>query len=281
MSKYKDFNIYFFNNFHNGDVFYSKEFARDIKNQLGKSHYYIHYNDQSILKDFDIEQIRKITPKNELSLAIKDNDLYINTWIGQAGGKYLKYNCSLKSNYLLYIDIFKALELKLKPINHYIPNVNFDKINKLNIDKNCILVCNNNVYSGQSDNFDFDPVIEIISDNYQDFKFIMTNGTKLNKNNVTTIKDILGYNMHNLLEISYISTQTNIIIGRGSGPYCFTHLKDNMLNPNKIFIVFTKFEDEGKWVPDSECEAKQYWFNEYNNYQKIIDSINSIMKNKK
>ena len=100
MSIYKDFDIYFYNNYHNGDVFYSKEFVRDIKKQIGLSHHYIHRNNPSILKDFDISQIKGYIP-NTSSLSKKDNNLYINTWVGQNDAKYLKYDCSLKSNYLI------------------------------------------------------------------------------------------------------------------------------------------------------------------------------------
>jgi len=280
MSIYKDYNIYFYNHFHNGDVFYSKEFVRDIKSKIGNSHYYIHYNDFSILKDFDIEQIRDNTPDRKFSLSKKDNNLYINTWVGQAEAKYLKYNCSLKSNYLIYLDIYKSLGIEIQPIGFYIPSVDFNNVQKINIDKNSILVCNNNVHSGQSDNFDFDPVIDVLSNKYKNIIFIITNDTKLNKSNIKKVKDLLGYDMNNLLETSYISTQTDIIIGRGSGPYCFSHIKENMKNPNKTFIVFTKFENEGKWVPDSECQAKQHWFGEYHNYEQIISSIENVLKNK-
>ena len=127
-------NIFFYNNYHNGDVFYSKEFVRDIKNKLAAdNYYYIHNNDFSILKDFDIQQIRTITPDNSLSLAKKGNDLYINTWVGQAGGKYLTYGCSLKSNYLIFSDIYKTLGIDIEPIGSYIPRVNYDKIEQNSI----------------------------------------------------------------------------------------------------------------------------------------------------
>lgn len=271
---FQDYKIYFYNNYHNGDVFYSKEFVRDIKNKIGNSHYYIHNNDFFILKDFDIKQIRAVTPDNSLSLSKKDNELYINTWVGQSGAKYLKYDCSLKSNYLIYCDIYKTLGIEIEPIGFYIPTVNFDKVDKINIDKNCILVCNNNVHSGQSENFNFDPIIDRLSDIYKDLTFIMTNDTQLSKENVITIN-----NMNNLLEISYLSTQTDIIIGRGSGPYCFSHIQDNMKNPNKTFIVFTHKENEGKWVPDEESQAKQYWSNDFNT-NNIITYIENIIKNK-
>lgn len=169
MSIYNDYHIYFYNNFHNGDVFYAKEFVRDIKNQIGIDHKYIHHNSKSILKDFDIEQINTVTPDNSLSLSKRNDSLYINTWIGQGGGKYLKYDCSLKSNYLIYTDIFKALDLEIKPIEFYIPDVDFSKVNKIELDKNkkYVLVCNNNVHSGQASNINLDPVIDSISDIYR------------------------------------------------------------------------------------------------------------------
>jgi hypothetical protein len=270
---FQDFKIYFYNNYHNGDVFYSKEFVRDIKNKIGKSHYYIHNNDFSILKDFDIDQIRSVTPDNQSSLSKRNNnELYINTWIGQYGAKYLKYDCSLKSNYLMYCDIYKTLDINIEPIGFYIPTVDFDKVNKVDFDKKCVLVCNNNVHSDQSENFNFDPIIDELSNTYKDLLFIMTNDTQLSKENTTIIND-----MNNLLEISYISTQTDIIIGRGSGPYCFSHIQDNMKNPNKTFIALTYKENEGKWVPDSESQAKQYWSNNFNT-NNIIAYIENIIK---
>lgn len=280
MSIYKDYHIYFYNNFHNGDIFYSKEFVRDIKNQIGIDHKYIHHNSKSILKDFDIEQINTVTPDNNSSLSKRNDSLYINTWIGQGGGKYLKYDCSLKSNYLIYTDIFKSLGLEIKPIDYYVPEVNFDKINKFELDKNkkYVLVCNNNVHSGQSRNFDFNPIIDKLSDDYKDIIFIMTNNySRLNKPNIITVMDLINHDTENLLEISYLSTQTDIIIGRGSGPYCFSHIKNNMQDPNKTFIAFTFKEDEGKWVPDEASKAKQYWFDKFNNDVEIINSIKKII----
>jgi len=272
--------IFFYNNYHNGDVFYSKEFVRDIKTKLSKNNnYYIHNNDFSILKDFDIQQIRSGTPNNSLSLAKKDNDLYINTWVGQGEGKYLKYGCSLKSNYLIFSDIYKALEINIEPIGFYIPTVDFSNINIDTNIKKSILVCNNYVHSGQSDNFNFDPIIDQVSNTFTDITFILTNDTMLEKSNIVKVKDIIGFDKNNLLEISYISTKTDIIIGRASGPFCFAHIQDNMKDSNKTFISFSYQENESKWVPDEESKSKQFWFHKFDN-QNVIDSIESTIKNK-
>lgn len=278
-----DKNIIFYNSYHNGDVFYSKEFVKDIQRKVNTNYNYSHFNNTSILKDVNISQNRVQTPPNNITVFHNNNDIYINTWIGQ-NANYLIHDCSLKSNYILYGDIYKSLNIDIEPIGFYVPEVDFNKVEKENIDnyfnniKNkTVLVCNNNVHSGQAVNFNFDPIIDNISEKFKDILFIFTNGTFLKKDNITTAKDIIGFDMGNLLEISYMSTKIDTIIGRASGPYCFTHIKDNMNNENKNFIVFCNTEDVGKWVPDSESKAKQHWFNKYDrNY--VIDSIDSVLK---
>lgn len=278
-------NVYFFNNFHNGDVFYSKEFVKDIKSKIGKNHYYIHNNDFSILKDMDIEQIRKSTPKNEISVLI-ENDLYINTWIGQQKTKYLSTansGCNLNTNYNMFCDIYKQLNIEINSIEYYIPSVNFEKVQTLNIDnfinsnKRYILICNNEVLSGQSKNFNFDPIIDYLSTTYPDLMFIISNDTSLNKNNIFNFSNIGGIT-NNLLEISYISTKCDVIIGRASGPFCFTHIDENINNPNKIFVSFSYGEAESKWVSDNNCQAKQYWSNDFDT-SFINKYLSDILKN--
>lgn len=277
-------NVYFYNNFHNGDVFYSKEFVKDIKSKIGKNHYYIHNNDFSILKDMDIEQIRKPTPKNEISVLQIENDIYINTWIGQQQSKYLSSGCNLNANYNIFCDIYEQLNIEINQIEYYIPSVDFQKVQTLNIDnfinqnKKYILICNNNVHSGQSENFNFDPFIDYLSTVYPDLMFIISNNTNLNKNNVFNFSNIGGIT-NNLLEISYISTKCDVIIGRASGPYCFTHIKENIKNPNKNFIGFSYGEAESKWVSDNNCQAKQYWSNNFDELS-IKNFINNILNEK-
>ena len=270
-------NIYFYNNFHNGDVFYSREFVRDIMNKINSKYYYIHSNDFSILKDFPIEQINITSPDNNSFITIKDNDLFINTWIGNSRAKYLLSQCSLLSNYRMYSDIYKELGLEIDNIESYIPNVNFEFVNKENIDKSdisdSILICNNNVLSGQAHNFNFDPIIDSLSDKFKDKKFIITNNTNIIKDNVMLAENIIGYSNNNLLEISYLSRKTNIIIGRASGPFCFTHIKDNINDENKIFICFASVENNCKWIPDKYSKAKQYWSSNYSNIIEYIEKI--------
>jgi uncharacterized protein YukE len=232
----------------------------------------------------DIEQIRKPTPKNEISVLQIENDIYINTWIGQQQSKYLSSGCNLNANYNIFCDIYEQLNIEINQIEYYIPSVDFQKVQTLNIDnfinqnKKYILICNNNVHSGQSENFNFDPFIDYLSTVYPDLMFIISNNTNLNKNNVFNFSNIGGIT-NNLLEISYISTKCDVIIGRASGPYCFTHIKENIKNPNKNFIGFSYGEAESKWVSDNNCQAKQYWSNNFDELS-IKNFINNILNEK-
>jgi len=270
--------IYFYNGAHNGDVHYSREFVRDIENKIGDEYCYIHVCDDSILKDFEIEQAHSNLPNNNLSCFADGNDIYINTWIGQQNMKYYNmYQCSLKSNYCMYSDIYNYLGIKLETISYYIPKINFDKIYKTNIDnffernKKYVLICNNNVLSGQAINFDFDPIIKKISDQFKDVIFVITNNTNVKGTNIFNANDIIVSDK-NLLEISYLSTKCDIIVGRASGPFCFTHIQDNILNVNKLFLVFSIFENDGKWISDSESLATQIWSNNFDE-NNIIENI--------
>jgi hypothetical protein len=182
----------------------------------------------------------------------------------------------------VFCDIYNQLNIEINPIEYYIPSVDFQKVqtldidNFINIDKKYILICNNAVSSGQSKNFNFDPIIDYLSTTYPDLMFIITNNTNLTKNNIFNFSNIVINN--NLLEISYISTKCDVIIGRASGPFCFTHINENIKNPNKIYIGFSYGEAESKWVSDNNCQAKQYWSNDFNESSIINFIIDKIIK---
>ena len=75
-----------------------------------------------------------------------------------------------------------------------------------------------------------------------------------------------------MLYISFISTKCDIIIGRASGPFCYCHVKENLLDKNKTFISLTHNEIEGVWFKESN--AKQIWTNNYDNNH-IVNLINN------
>jgi hypothetical protein len=75
---------------------------------------------------------------------------------------------------------------------------------------------------------------------YPDTDFICTNKFDTDGNkNIKFTSDIIGEVADgDLLEISYLSSHCNIIIGKNSGPYVFCETYDNYMDTNKSFISF-------------------------------------------
>lgn len=286
IEKKKD--IVFYNNFHNGDLHYAREFMKDIYNKTKDKYgdfYYYHKNEnnKSILFDLDDIMIKAYLPNLPDSRGIYDDGrtIFINTWIGHNGMIYLVKDCSLYSNHEMFKHIYDYLNISIDNIDNYIPTIDFSKLNNIftqNIDsivkiknKN-ILISNGNVNSGQALNFNFADIINNISSEFKNINFICTckNFTSTNKN-VLFSDDIILKGGDDLNEISYLSTYCDIIIGRASGPYCFTHIKENLNNKNKTYISFSKQENEGVW---HQASAKNIWSNNYD-----INNIIKIIKN--
>jgi hypothetical protein len=106
-------NLIFYNNFHNGDIHYTRNFIKDIISKTNYDSYsFNHHNHHNILKDFNIRHLNhKLYYNNSYNalLSFSDNDnIVVNTWIGQDNAKYIRKSnksCSLYSNYELYKDI--------------------------------------------------------------------------------------------------------------------------------------------------------------------------------
>ena len=258
--------IYFYNTFHNGDVHYSRSFIRDIMNKINDNFCYLHNNNPNILKDFpkllhdkafnSFENWNLITkyPITYYDQIIRDNDnLYINTWVGQQN--WLTKNgldrnrdnryCSLYSYYELFEDIYKDLSLQINNIDEYVPDIDFHYIEKNNINNflfinkkfsKKVLLVNNEPRTVRIP-IDFSTVAEKLSTKYPDVLFILTNKINIRKENIAYTSDFIALDC-DLNEISYLSTFCDIIIGRPSGPYCFCMIKDNFFN-DKIFITIS------------------------------------------
>lgn len=258
--------IYFYNTFHNGDVHYSRTFVRDIMNKLGDNEYcYLHNNNPEIIKDiqnlkhdksfitFDNWRLNTKYPITYHNQIIKNNrDTYINTWVGQQNwmtkkginrNRDMRY-CSLYSLYELYKDIYDTLNIKFEPIEYYLPEIDFNYIEKENIDnfisndkyKYRILLVNNEPRTVRIP-MDFDYITNNLSKKYPDILFILTKKTNLQAENIIYTNDIIKLDS-DLNEIGYLSKFCDIMVGRPSGPYCFTMIKDNFVE-GKTFITIS------------------------------------------
>ena len=258
--------IYFYNTFHNGDIHYSRTFVRDIMNKLGKNdYYYLHNNNPQLLKDFpslkhdksfstfdDWKLVSKYPISYKEQIIKSDDDLFINTWVGQRSwitNKGLNRNrdnryCSLYSHYELYEDIFDTLSIPIEKINFYLPKIDFDYIEKENIDKfiskskfkSKVLLVNNFPRTIRID-IDIAQSVNVLSSKFPDVLFILTEKTPLNKENIEYTENIIKLDF-DLNEISYLSKFCDIIVGRPSGPYVFCMINDNFVK-DKTFITIS------------------------------------------
>jgi hypothetical protein len=198
--------------------------------------------------------------------------------------------CSLNANYLKYKELYNILNLLIKNKNYYIPEINWNCFDIQNIDnfiendKIYCLISNGDVLSGQALNFNFNPIIEKLSDNFSNINFILTNNKeKLKKTNIFYTDDIIKTENGDLNEIGYLGTKCKIIVGRASGPFCFCHNKSILTDKEKTLIVFSKLKNDGIWATPEENDscnfAKQIWSNNFD-FENVYDIIkNSIVEN--
>jgi hypothetical protein len=244
--------IVFFNHWHNGDLHYSRNFCRDIISQLENKYTfkYAHKNKPYTLEDLcehvPIETFPGV-PDMSISYAVSDNKLFINTWVGQKDCFFYKKvgYIGLETSYQMFESIINDintefnLNLKLNTDKEfYLAEIDFDKLkdfnpSKFTLDKRPILICNNFVFSNQAPNYDFTPLIDELAQIYKDEIFLVTN--KLNdyvfkQPNVSYVDNL------NLNEVGYLSLSAKVIVGRGSGPFCFADTKQNLKNTNTTFI---------------------------------------------
>jgi hypothetical protein len=243
--------IIFFNHWHNGDIHYSRAFCHDIMNQLGSTYeyYYAHKQKSYIVEDVCKHLWPVELPDMHSFYEYRDNTLFINTWVGQNNTYYYKSvgYIGLETMYRIFTDMYSILNQKFNlnlkissDPDFYIPEIFFNKLinyksqNPEDIyGKKPILVCNNFCNSNQAYNYDITPIIEELSKHFSDEIFLVTNKI----NNFTFSQPNVHYvDSLNLNEIGFYGTHSKIIIGRGSGPFCFADHKQTILNPKITFI---------------------------------------------
>jgi hypothetical protein len=300
--------LHFINYCHNGDIHYSKRFMMDLYNIINPTECFLHHvksprliSDMPYIKSeppvlienlkfksnpplnsegvSPSEFIRKagICPEDNIFCdnAIHDEDIYIVTWLayywfGDTPVSSEK-DCSIYSNYEAYKVVYDQLGIidQLKPIEYYVPAINFDYVEKTNIDNFCIehphhkiLVCNGEVLSGQCTNFSFTPILFDLAAEFPDIIFITTKKISLSIPNVYCTDDIINITGCDLNEIGYLSTKCCIIVGRGSGPFGFAHISENFNDKKKTMIGFSNNSYNAFWYfPEQGC--KQIWSDNY------------------
>lgn len=277
--------IVFFNHYHNGDIFHSKEFVRDIATKIPVDAYYGHSRFPDLLKDLPTHHVP--LPKIPQNLTVFENDdaVFVNTWIGAYFDKGLEYNgeCSLRFNYSLYKTVYEKLneiyktDIKLDPIEHYYPSIDFDAFDCQYLShaidsKKTVIISNGPALSGQSIYNDaMEEVINRLASHHSNMRFIATHNFPTNASNVDFTSDIIKRKTCDLNEIAYISQRAELIIGRVSGPFCFMTHKNNIMNKKMKFLAFGNRETDFFHIG---CPIKADF--KYHNFTDINSLYNAI-----
>lgn len=285
--------ICFFNHYHNGDIFNSKPFVQDIMNNISdKRYYYAHRTNQKILKDTNVTQLPlaffPLNDKIKFAFNNTQDILFINTWIGSYFD-IIKGECTLKFSYAMYEKIYEQINeilktsLQLKDIQEYWPTINYSRFNLVFVNRllmkhsgtKKILISNGPGHSNQcvyNQNM-ADMILEIASAK-PNYTFVVTHKFPSTLENILFTDD-MEIEDGDLNEISFLSCMCDIIIGRSSGPFTFSIIKDNVDDPTKTFFCFGDREHD-YFISGTPTACKSI-FHKFESTDKLKESILSIL----
>jgi hypothetical protein len=274
--------INFYNNCNNGDVHFSRKIISVVKEIYPDAEFYfLHRNRKGLLKDLKFITEGNLNDKCVQNNGVTkyENEIYINTWYGQqnlifmikGGGTTL-----MTVNYILQDIMLNLGKIIDFPEETIYPSVDFNNIDLPLINNGFnVLICNNESLSGQANNVNLDYMIDVVSSLYPNITFYITKKIAIYKPNVIFTSDITNV-LPDLLEISYISTKCNIIVGRSSGPYSFSMLLENIKDENKTLIGLCNNSIDGIW--DTRFLKCRYVHNPSGDINVITNNLIDIIK---
>jgi hypothetical protein len=305
-------NIYFFQHYHNGDLFVTKEFVRQIVEELSSKFNfgYYHNNNPKTLLDLNIpllgntERFGKDGMSFPRFIEPDADTLYINTHylvygFSQPISLFKPVGINHDSMRLMWSHIFEKINqkfntnLKLKQKEHYIGKINFSFFDISNVDSflkkrhtKKLLFSNGKPMSKQSFRQDMNDIIIDLSSRFQHWDFICTEKFKNSNSNVFFTDDIIKEKelqitppnwckpFCDLNEISYLSEHCEIIIGKNSGPFIYCITQKNLLDSKKIIVSLNK-EEKDSLLWGINFNATYRWSNVFdcNSTKKIIEEF--------
>lgn len=295
-------NIVFFNHANLGDVFLSRPFISQIMNSIDKNYSYAHCWGEYFLRDLNINYLPiNVDPHFEnrkfgnldrnRKFYVIDDVVYINTWIGCYFDRQKPFygECNLNSLYhLMYVKIFQFINstfntnIELTDILDYFPTIDYSFYHTENIDtyfqtnKNkTVLICNGPALSGQCEyNGNLAEIVIDLVKRYRDYQFITTQKLDIVSDNLIYTGEIIGLDGKDIIEISYLSQFCDIIIGRSSGPFTISNIRENIFNENKTFLCFGQRETDClPYNLDIKCSFIFYKFDTILELNKTIEEI--------
>ena len=281
----------FFNFYHNGDLYHSKAFVREVVKHLGRENVlYAHNKDPRAIEDLELQHVRLegVSDKVKILRLESPDMLLVNTWIGSYFDKYTG-ECTLNFNMKMWADIYEDInktfnqKMVLGPVEDYLPYVDYTKYDLTNVrsfidseSKSKILFCNGPAMSGQCEyNGDMKEIIGPLAVQHEDKIFLTTQKLENIGSNVIYTGDIIKSDRCDLNEISYLSKYCSLIIGRNSGPFCYASTGENLNDSTKTFYAFGHQESDC-FTMGISIKAN-YIFHKYESPEQLYSSIRNLV----
>ena len=294
--------IIFYSKWHLGDLFHFKGYIQDLKKQRPDLEIVYAHNcapramaDISDYVDVDFlpEEMSYDWKKGYIDK--ENNCVYINAHSGnysRPSGEPHSNWTSLNQNWgdihALLAQAGVHVEYHKNRPDLYIPTIDFsfyarlyktDQFINQTQGRKKILLCNGGVRAGQSEVGNlYDPVVRLALE-FPNCIFIVTEKFypfPEHIKNIVSTHDLFQLT-HDANEIAYLSTFCDAIVGKNSGPYMFTHMKDNFFRNNLTFLTL------GNRVTDSyPCHMRwnngcRYIYSGTNNNDHIVNILRDII----
>lgn len=263
--------IVFYNHFHLGDIHLSRSLVSKIVQHFPEHTFvYSHKNHPEVLKDitnlgFDRDLVQSC-PTEPLFFK-KDDVLYWNTWYAADTFRFMnRFGISFDCLYAAFDEVLKSnfetslADISDNPLDFYPGFSDWSKFDLVNTDswiachpERKVFISNGNVLSGQASNFSFAPIINLLSSSYPQLCFIISNKDPSIKSqeNVFYSQDIIGKSGFDLNENAYLTTKSNLVVGRSSGSFTFAMNRNNFFEVGQNFLSFSNLSYH-----------RQFWLND-------------------
>lgn len=261
-------------------------------NNVDAQFFYAHSMNPDVLNDMGIEStaLPALPPKAKF-LNLGDT-IFINTWIGAYFDTLKVPNeCTLRFNYEMWRSIywyinenFPGTDLIMDHVERYYPFVNYSNIHRDEVEnfvskepRKKILVSNGPCHSNQcAYDGNMENIINALAAMFPDKVFIATSKFDTVQPNVFFTSNIITTKKCDLNEISYLSNSCGLVIGRNSGPYCFSVTDVNINNPNKTFYAFGERETDS-FMHGLPTKAK-FVFEKFTSQAEIFNTMIDLVR---
>jgi hypothetical protein len=233
---------------------------------------YRHYNSLDTTNDL-IASSNDFTnvPDNFIPYYKNQDTTYINAWIGHSNKRFIPSEfITLDTNYEMFKSTLNDLfpRINLPPSDNFVPTHISRDVPEVKTP--AVFMATGAVHSGQCIGYNYNTIVKSLSEDHPNVYFYITTNISDLPQNVIYTGGFFGNKNCDLPENGVLSTKCKIIVGSGSGPFCFTCTRQNFFDKNKTMICIAHRPEF--WFHNGTCK---YIHNSANSNEEAISLISS------